>query len=909
MANYEKAIQQLYVAYYNRPADPAGMAFWNGVVDAQGGNTSAVSAAFASSDEYISAYGGKDNRSVVNTVYQNLFGRDGEAAGLDYWAQALDKKQITVDGVVTAIAGGAQGADLAAYNNKVTFATGFTTALDVHPEKAAYNGADALAFAKQLTSSVTTDASLATAIGNLDASTAAFVAASKAPILFTLSANADTGVAFKGGAGDDSFHATAATFSAGDSLHGGGGRNSLVVMDQGSALASAAPAATLTNIQDLMLSTKGGIGSAATAYDLSGSASLQKVGVVAAGGAVNMKVSDAVELSVNTSAGAVTTSGGHAVWVSGHTGVATLSGNALTTVGLNNTNQAATIDNGTVDHTLALYLGAVGNGATVTDANAKTVNLKVSSAPDGPGSHINLATARATTLNIDNGASFQLATTALAADDKLVTMTLKGAGKFDADLKDISSLKTFDGSQSSGAHTLSATTTANLNVKTGSGADTLTMSGGLAGTAAVDLGAGNDRYTFSQSAFSGATVNGGAGIDTMVASDAAFLGPTSNLVYSNFEILDFSTGKGIYNLDRAGDVTTLHSHGRLREQVEFTNGRANSTIEFVSEDVNIDLYGKATEHHTIGQTVKFGLKDATGANDKLTISMIANDAHADGRTSGLVQGNVMEANGIETITIHSSVNKMEADNPATGTNEGRVAADYVNGFSYLYAKDVKTLLVTGDASARLLTVTSDVMTTLDASGSTGNVNFDGVTRSANAPAATLNYIGSKGMDYHTATKTGVVFDGNEGKDTVLLYRYEQVKDIVKFDKASDSQLIWANGNNKQVNAYDTIFDFQVGVDKIDLSGLRLAQGSNLQGFATIKLASNTDHILQGTLKDGVGVFNDNGTQRSIAFAMYGVDDGWMLVDVNGDGNYSSGTDMIFSMYNNTAIPVMSDFIF
>lgn len=78
MANYEKEIQQLYVAYYNRPADPAGLAFWQGVVEAQGGNTSAVSAAFASSFEYTLVYGGKDNRTVVNTVYRNLFGRDGD---------------------------------------------------------------------------------------------------------------------------------------------------------------------------------------------------------------------------------------------------------------------------------------------------------------------------------------------------------------------------------------------------------------------------------------------------------------------------------------------------------------------------------------------------------------------------------------------------------------------------------------------------------------------------------------------------------------------------------------------------------------------------------------------------------------------------------------------------------------
>ena len=82
MANYVNAMQQLYVAYYNRPADPAGLEFWTGVVEASGGNTAAVSSAFASSQEYIDAYGGKDNRTVVNTVYRNLFGRDCEKAGV-----------------------------------------------------------------------------------------------------------------------------------------------------------------------------------------------------------------------------------------------------------------------------------------------------------------------------------------------------------------------------------------------------------------------------------------------------------------------------------------------------------------------------------------------------------------------------------------------------------------------------------------------------------------------------------------------------------------------------------------------------------------------------------------------------------------------------------------------------------
>lgn len=902
MANYEKEIQQLYVAYYNRPADPAGLAYWQGVVEAQGGNTTAVSAAFASSDEYISVYGGKDNRTVVNTVYQNLFGRDGEPAGLDYWAKALDNGQITVDAVVTAIAGGARDTDLTAYDNKVKFAASFTAALDVHPEKSAYNGSEALAFAKQLTSAVTTDASLAAATAKLDASAADFVAASKAPIVFTLSANADTGVAFKGGGGNDSFNATAASFSAGDNLHGGSGRNSLFVMDEGSALAGSAPAgATLTNIQQFGIGTKGGVGNA-TAYDLSGFAGLEQVGIDA-GGAVNVKVADAVELSVETSAGAVTTQGGHAVWVSGNTGAATLNGNALTTVGLANTTQGATINNSTAEHILSLYLKGVGNGATVTDAAAGSVKLKVDAGQGGAGSNINLAAAKATSLDIDNAAAFQLTTTALAAADKLAAMSLKGAGSFSADLSGIAPLKTIDASQSSGSNAFEVASVAGLALKGGSGTDTVSMNGALAGDALVQLGAGNDHYDFTHAAQSGAKVDAGAGRDTVVANDAALFATTGSPVYSGFETLDFSSGKGTYDLDRVGSVTTLHTHARLRNEVSFTNGRADSTIEMVSLDVNTDLAGAPTGDHIVGANIRFALKDASGANDKLTISMHANDASADNRSNGLVRANDFEANGIETIVLNSTVGKVEAD-------EDRSAADYMNSFGFLRAEGSKTIQVTGNASLDMVRVYSDTLARFDASASGGNVNFDGVTRTAAAATKGLDYIGSQGTDYYQAGAAGGVFQGNGGtRDEAILSRDKQAKDTIVFTKAGDSQLIWASGDSEQVRGYDVIHNFQVGVDKIDLSALHLAAGANRDGFAKFNVASNTEHILQSTLKDGIDVFNDNGVDRSIAFAMYGEDDGWMMVDVNGDGNYTSGTDMIFAMYGNTAMPVMSDFVF
>jgi hypothetical protein len=160
---YYTDIQKLYVAYFNRPADVAGQAYWETVVEAAKGDTTAVSAAFAAEAEYNTVFAGMSNAQIVDKVYMNLFGRPAEAAGKAYWADLLDKKAITIDKVVTEIAHGAQGTDGTAYANKVTAAAAFTTALDLPAEQAGYNAAS-ISLAKDFISSVTTDASLTAAI-------------------------------------------------------------------------------------------------------------------------------------------------------------------------------------------------------------------------------------------------------------------------------------------------------------------------------------------------------------------------------------------------------------------------------------------------------------------------------------------------------------------------------------------------------------------------------------------------------------------------------------------------------------------------------------------------------------------------------------------------------------------------
>ncbi len=176
---YYNDIQKLYVAYFNRPADPAGLAFWETAVEAAGGSTAAVSAAFAGSDEYKTAYANKTNAQIVDAIYQNLFGRPAEDAGKAYWADLLDKGTVTIDAAVTTIAGSAQGSDMTAYNNKVTAAAAFTAAVDTDAEKAGYTGDAANKVAKAFLSGVTDSASLqvATAPAALNTSVAATVAA------------------------------------------------------------------------------------------------------------------------------------------------------------------------------------------------------------------------------------------------------------------------------------------------------------------------------------------------------------------------------------------------------------------------------------------------------------------------------------------------------------------------------------------------------------------------------------------------------------------------------------------------------------------------------------------------------------------------------------------------------------
>lgn len=133
-------VQKLYVAYFGRPADPDGMDYWTDALDANSIGMADVSASFAASQEYRDTYAGLDNRAIVAEVYQNLFGRAGEEAGVNYWTDLMDRGVISIDDVVKDISEAANGSDSVAFNGKVAAASLFTARVDEPDEIAAYTG-------------------------------------------------------------------------------------------------------------------------------------------------------------------------------------------------------------------------------------------------------------------------------------------------------------------------------------------------------------------------------------------------------------------------------------------------------------------------------------------------------------------------------------------------------------------------------------------------------------------------------------------------------------------------------------------------------------------------------------------------------------------------------------------------
>lgn len=168
--DYRTVVQQLYIAYFGRPADTGGLANFQSQLVALGAPTDIqlLDAAYASnpgirslinsfsdSAEAAALYSG-DTSSYITAVYVNVLGRIPDAAGKAFWVAEIDSGRLTRARAAFSLMAGAlsntsaQGlVDAKLVQNRVTVGTNFTIAL-ASVARDGYAGDDAAARARSM---------------------------------------------------------------------------------------------------------------------------------------------------------------------------------------------------------------------------------------------------------------------------------------------------------------------------------------------------------------------------------------------------------------------------------------------------------------------------------------------------------------------------------------------------------------------------------------------------------------------------------------------------------------------------------------------------------------------------------------------------------------------------------------
>lgn len=760
MATTTDLIQQLYVAYYNRPADVRGLEFWVDAYDSGRASLDTISQAFNNAPEYTSLFAGKGNESIVNIVYQNLFGRTPDTEGLNFWSKALENKQVTVADLVKAVAAGALNTDGSLnsdgliFANKVAAAEAFTTEIATagnEAERIAYaDGSDATkAAAKAYISSVTTDASLATAIAGVHNTAQTIV---PGPVVTTtiLTGGIDTVV---GGAGNDTIQAPAATsttdtLSSLDSIDGGAGTDTINVVLSTGAMASAG--VTVKNVEIANVTSAVPV----TAADTSLWTGLQTLNVVSGGDISGVVAAATTDINVANGVGNVSVDGGKVVTI---------------------TNNAAGIVS--VGGALGAGTGAAGN-VVVTNAAAGAVNVK--------GAAVETVVAKSGAIVFTNGtainatASTAIAASVVAAHTSAASAassaytaatTGNGGNGTDASGQALTDLQT----AGTAFTTLAAALAVAGSVTNYSADQTATNSIGAATTAAVAAGA----ITVAQK------VSIDAAFITGLATNAAAGRAAALALVTPLQTANTSAIAAAVTADAAHDASLLAAKtAALAITTADTNALNFAKQDTVKAITNTSLASATITGNAGTATTQVGsaggmqnyVVDGSTLHNTLTSVTLNNTGNSELNGTALVavsatgmSGNVTVVNSTaahtETFTLSGVTAGTYTDDNATTVNvvSNGTATNVLTG---LHGTLATTVNVSGAAGASLGTVSVAAAAVIDAHTATGAV-------SVTTAAATQSYKGGSGADTVTVSNGGVaqsaVIDGGAGTaDKIVL---------------------------------------------------------------------------------------------------------------------------------------------
>lgn len=671
-------LQKAYLAYFGRPVDTQGGLTYASASEA------AVTNAFSGSAESQSLYGASFGTAQVNAIYQMLFGRDAEPAGLTYWVDRVNSGVVSPAGAALAILEGAQNADATAITNKIATSALFTAGLDTTAEILGYSGNTAAATARDFLKTVTTTAATQAAV---DAAIVSTVAAGSTGTgsSFTLTTGIDT---VTGTSGNDTVlgdFTTTSTLNAGDQINGGNGTDTLKMY--GTYDSTKMPV-TVTSIEVLDLVT-----AANAALDLSG-------WTKATTGIAKVVVENAAAINGAT----ITTTAGQALSLAtGATGAATAG----------TVTWAGSATDTSLDLTLNGYQGGTGVtpvALTITGAAATTQNIASTGAAN-----------KATTLTL--GA---VTNKVVVTGDKNLTVSTDLVSSAGATV-----LKTVDASAATGnvAITLAAASNAAFAFTGGSGNDTIKFADdGLAALTAgtqLDGGAGTaDKIGILDTTISAteyARINAAKNFEVLGLNDAVTVAADSLTSIKQFS-LDANAAQSMTNMATGSVVSVTAAHAAA-----ITTGGAVGV-----NDLTFNVGTATTTGITLGGTVTIG---------QTTVALTSNGTNAAANTITTLdtaENSVITITGSNDLTIGgissptTTGSKLDA---SAATGKINITANQV---AYAAGSAKGDILIGGTAADTLKAGLNSTKLT----GNAGNDNFNvstavtGATSAANITSIT-----------------------------------------------------------------------------------------------------------------------------------------------------------------------------
>ena len=796
-------LQQLYVAYFGRAADPSGIDYWV----SKGTTTKEFAAHMHGQNEFQATYGSKSVASQVNQIYQNLFGRDGDAAGLIYWETQINNGTLALASIandlIYAVNNGSSATDLTALTNKTDAATSYTAALRLDADALiAYQPTATSPWASGdgLTEGVTfiSSATATNAPSSTDVSTSISTVAALNLVGSSFDyTTASAGDKFTGTTKNDTFTGTHLTFEAGDETKGGAGTGDKLVFRNSDADATAdtLQPVVLDGVETIQVQN---IGGAAFTMNLLSATGVTDVNSYSSTGNVDFaNVQSLASATIDNS---------DIVFRAGYKDG--LAGTAST-------------------FTATLKGGSVISELQVSEEDASEFGI-FSFTSSG-------STANAVTLINDDAG--------IAVGD-LVTVNISGAAPF-----------TFGTGITAGAGagtTIDASTaTGNLTI-TGVNFETVTLG---SGDDILKLGATQISQT---SAASKVNYNGGAGTDTLALgaqdlSSSGFLNgaATSTDVVTNFETLTATGSVGTASdLDVARGIDANTIAGITTIKVELDNNDTATSNSGSGEDLTLTvsdlLAGQVVQVSGFSNNgsnaaaiadsdinVTLDMDSPTGSSDTVTFQSVASSA------------STAHVNNFDTLTVNTtSVSSTTERVEVLEINSSRAVVSSTVGTTIgaVAAANTATINITGAKNIDIGTIESydsstadTTVTTIDASAFTGDLN-----------------LGTSGTDFMATAADDVTLKLGSGTNKVY----------TGSDLGSGDTIIGSVGSS------DTLYltgGFTAPAAVTDIETLALTSGSSTSnaldkftGYTTIDITNGTNtHGITKVLDTGVTIKSDD----------------------------------------------------